>query len=241
MHPAHVSSTTTPPTNCPWIPPHAHSMRQAPPGPAAHGEQVRDAVQLLRGRAARLAPLNLREADALATLYRVYAGMLITVARRIVGGTADAEDVVQDVFARLPAVLHLHRDGSLWGWLRQVTAREALMRVRRASTRREEALPDDGASAADDAARAVRAPESDELRWAIQQLPVPHREVLVLRTFLDLSHQEIAELLECSVTASEVRLCRALKQLRVLLCPRPAAWAGPSRRAPESIALRRAS
>jgi RNA polymerase sigma-70 factor (ECF subfamily) len=49
---------------------------------------------------------------------------------------------------------------------------------------------------------------------AIAALPETLRHVLVLRVMLDLPHAEIAALLGISVGTSEVRLHRAIKQLR---------------------------
>lgn len=243
MHPTPVS-----PARSSWPAPrlavHTAADHVVPPAAA---EPLTDAVTVLRGRAAPLAALEPHEAAALGALYRAHAARLIVVARRIVGDSADAEDVVHDVFARLPTVLHLHRGESLWGWLRQVIVREALMRLRRTTRRGEEALPDDGGAIADDDATPVRSPECEELRWAIAQLPLPLREVLVLRVFLELTHQEIAATLDCSVTASEVRLCRAVKQLRILLTPGSATRNAAHAATPgadadaERIGLRRAS
>ena len=49
---------------------------------------------------------------------------------------------------------------------------------------------------------------------ALARLAQPLREVVVLRMYHDYSHQQIAVALGISSTASEVRLCRALKRLR---------------------------
>jgi RNA polymerase sigma-70 factor (ECF subfamily) len=57
----------------------------------------------------------------------------------------------------------------------------------------------------------------EELRRALGALPESLRHVVVLRLCLDYSHEEIAEALDISISASEVRLCRALKRLRQLL------------------------
>jgi len=81
------------------------------------------------------------EAAGLGGLYDRYATRMLRVACRLTGSSADAEDIVHDVFVALPAKLrrYEHR-GSLEAWLAQVTARAALMRIRSGQRRREEEL-----------------------------------------------------------------------------------------------------
>lgn len=191
---------------------------------------VARAVAALRGAALALhRPLDDAEADALAVIYARYGTMMLTVARRTLDSTDDAEDVVHDVFARLHRLLCQYRGHGLGGWLRQVVRREALMLRRRAATRRESAFDD----AAPVLARAADEPD-DELARAITALPVALREIVVLHHFLGCSHRAIGELLDISVAASEVRLCRAVQRLRVALC-------APSRAAEERAAEERAA
>jgi RNA polymerase sigma factor (sigma-70 family) len=73
-------------------------------------------------------------AEYLRELYGRYAGDLYRIAYRLTGSRADAEDVVQDVFLGLPAALRGYEEhGKLDGWIRKVTARVALSRLRRSS------------------------------------------------------------------------------------------------------------
>jgi DNA-directed RNA polymerase specialized sigma24 family protein len=88
------------------------------------------------------------------------------------------------------------------------------MQVRRSRTRREHCLDSGDATACPaDAARA----DDGELAWALGRLAPPLREVVVLRYFVGCSHREIADLLAISAAASEIRLCRAIKALRLML------------------------
>lgn len=124
---------------------------------------------------------------------------------------ADAEDVVHDVFVRLPVLIAQYDErGRFEGWLTRLAIRVALMRARR--ERRLVSL-----DAAPQEATAV--PERDFAALqlahaAVAALPDALRHVLVLRVMLELSHAEIAELLGISVGTSEVRMHRAIKQLR---------------------------
>jgi RNA polymerase sigma-70 factor, ECF subfamily len=192
----------------------------SPPSDDRAARAEREAVALLRhaGRSPDR-PLSAAEADALALLYRRYAGALRRATRPLTSGAADAEDVVHDVFVRLPAALLKYQHGNLGGWLRRVAVRTALMRARGTARRREEALdPDrvfDDRSAPDIGSGGVD--HAPRVHSALARLSLPLRQVMVLRACLDYSHREIAELLGITPNTSEVRLCRAVKQLRHLL------------------------
>lgn len=68
----------------------------------------------------------------------------------------------------------------------------------------------------DAAARAPRA-EGVELQAAVDALPAPLRNVLVLKEVEGYSHAEIGDMLGISAVASRVRLVRAMSRLRRML------------------------
>jgi RNA polymerase sigma-70 factor, ECF subfamily len=59
--------------------------------------------------------------------------------------------------------------------------------------------------------------EREQVRKAIQQLPLNFREVIILREHEELSYQEIASLLDCPPQTVISRLARARAKLRSLL------------------------
>jgi RNA polymerase sigma-70 factor (ECF subfamily) len=59
--------------------------------------------------------------------------------------------------------------------------------------------------------------EADQVRAAIQELPVDHREIILLREYEELTYQEIATVLACPVGTVMSRLGRARAKLRTLL------------------------
>jgi len=148
--------------------------------------------------------------DALSALYLEHGGALFRLAYRLVGAREDAEDVVHDVFVGLPDSLQRYEErGSFAAWLKRVTARMALMRLRNAKRRSEVAL--------DNAAGQAEPPvavERDGLQAAVDTLPDHLRAVLVLKEIEGYAHAEIADMLGISEGASRVRLTRALKRLR---------------------------
>jgi len=148
--------------------------------------------------------------DALSALYLEHGVALFRLAYRLVGAREDAEDVVHDVFVGLPEALRRYEErGSFGAWLKRVTARMALMRLRCGKRRREVSL-DDAAGQAEP----PRASERDGLQAAVNSLPDHLRVVLVLKEIEGYGHAEIAVLLGISEGASRVRLTRALKRLR---------------------------
>jgi len=178
---------------------------------------VVNAIAMLRGVGPiRSRPLTESQADALAVIYRAYSGMLLSVLRQLLGTRSDAEDVLHDVFTRLPSAIAHYRENSFGGWLRQMAVRLGLTRMRTQRRRHEYALPDAQSLACDevDAVDFDALQRRDALREAVAALSEPLRQVVVLRVFFELSHQEVADALGISPTASEVRMCRALKQLR---------------------------
>ena len=151
-------------------------------------------------------------ADALAELYRLYARALTAVAYRLTGSAEDAEDVLHDVFVGLPEALrHYDERGTLEPWLKRVTARVALSRVRARGRRREVAI-DHGTAVGVPPERGVD--DLAAVRHAVDRLPDTLRSVFVLRAVEGYTHAEIAALLAISPRASEVRLHRAIKALR---------------------------
>jgi RNA polymerase sigma-70 factor (ECF subfamily) len=59
--------------------------------------------------------------------------------------------------------------------------------------------------------------EHEQVREAIQQLPVDFREIILLREFEEFSYQEIATILDCPAGTVMSRLARARAKLRTLL------------------------
>jgi RNA polymerase sigma-70 factor, ECF subfamily len=59
--------------------------------------------------------------------------------------------------------------------------------------------------------------ECEQVREAIQHLPVDFREVILLREYEELSYQEIASVLGCPIGTVMSRLARARSKLRPML------------------------
>ena len=159
-----------------------------------------------------LVPAIVQDAESGEVLMLGYQNAL---AYRLTGSAEDAEDVVQDLFVGLPEGLQRYREeGRFESWLRRVTVRLALMRMRAGTRRREVDLEITG----DSLPGPSPAPGEELHLWqGLQRLPEDQRAIVVLRVVEGYSHEEIAELLGIRRGACQVRFHRALNRLRSLL------------------------
>jgi RNA polymerase sigma-70 factor (ECF subfamily) len=158
---------------------------------------------------------RLGDVDALGELYSRYSARVMSLALRFTGERADAEDVVHDVFLGLPEALRRYEEqGALEAWLKRLTVRVALTRMRTDRRRRESGLGEDVARGISDTDQVAATSVLDR---AIRELPESLRIVFVLKEIEGYSHADIASTLGISSGASEVRLSRAMRLLRLRL------------------------
>lgn len=151
------------------------------------------------------------------------------LARWLTGNDQDARDVVQEAMLRA-----LHYFGSFRGeqarpWLLQVVRRTCygwLQHNRSALLVTLDEDDDDGAglalsAPAADEPHAVALRNADRVRInaALAALPIPFREVLVLRDMEDLSYKDIARIADLPIGTVMSRLSRARAAMRDALAP----------------------
>jgi len=157
------------------------------------------------------------DAEALGALFDLHGESVYRLAYRLLGTREDAEDTVQDVFCGLAfALARYEEQGVFAAWLGRVTARTALLRLR--AVRRHDAL----AAFDAEALAATRTMPGDivlrmTLDASLSALPDRLRAVFVLRMIEGYSHEEIAATLLITVSASRVRLHRAVQHLQQAL------------------------
>jgi RNA polymerase sigma-70 factor (ECF subfamily) len=139
---------------------------------------------------------------------------------RFVGNHEDASDLSQDVFLRAYRGLRSFRGhSSLATWLYRIGVNVCLNRVS-VKTPPTESIDDRphidsrSESASD---RLLRDERAARVRAAIAELPRKQRATLILRTYHEMSHQEIAEVLGSSVGAVKANFFHALGNLKKLL------------------------
>jgi len=139
------------------------------------------------------------------------------------GSREDAEDLFQDTWVRLLGALPRYEERQQFkSLLFTVASRLAIDQSRRRGRYREEPVDGDegwaqrlpaGAAACPEA-QLERAGREEALREAIQRLPDPQRQVVLLRLEADMSFQEIAEVQGAPVGTVLPRMHRAVKSIR---------------------------
>lgn len=143
-------------------------------------------------------------------LYRAFEAPVYNLARRICRTTEDAEDVLQETFFEVFKSIGRYRgDGSLWGWIRTIASSKALMRLRRNKYRDTEELQDDVTPLPrEDAALRM------DLESALERLSETSRAVVWLHDVEGYTHEEIAGMMDKTVSFSKSQLARAHSRLR---------------------------
>ena len=153
---------------------------------------------------------------------RQYQDMVFTVARRLLGNAADAEDVAQEAFLRAYRHFDRLRDSpAAGGWLRTVARNLAINHLTRYRNRWRffsEMGPEDGVESPREANRFeanLPAPETHSRDTArLDRLPPTQRAALALYHFEGLSYEEIAARLKVSLAKIKSDIYRARTALR---------------------------
>lgn len=157
---------------------------------------------------------------------RAHRGAVLRFARHLVRDEAAAEDVLQETFlTALKSLKDWRGEGSVRAWLLSITRSKALMARRRRVGEPELSEPLEaaelsalGAEAgwgepADPEALSARLEERALLERALEALPAPEREVVVLRDVEGLSGEDVARSLGLSLAAMKSRLHRGRLKL----------------------------
>ena len=154
--------------------------------------------------------------EALEALYRAFETPVYNLALRMLRSPEDAEDVLQETFLEVVRSIKQYRgEGHLWGWIRQIAASKALMRIRRNQVRATEELHEESASGTGLGTWGV--PARIDLERAFERLSETSRAVVWLHDVEGYTHEEIAELMGKTVSFSKSQLARAHARLRRML------------------------
>jgi RNA polymerase sigma-70 factor (ECF subfamily) len=147
------------------------------------------------------------------------------VCYRFVNDHEDASDLAQDAFVRAwKGLRHFKGQSALSTWLHRIAINVCLNRVAQKQPLSEpvdstEHLEDRRIEGAQHAM--IREERAVVVRKAIASLPERQRATLILRTYHDMSHQEIADVLGSSVGAVKANFFHALKNLKKILGTEP--------------------
>lgn len=167
------------------------------------------------------------DAAAFERLYRLHSRRVYSLCLRMVGNTAEAEDLTQEAFLQLFRKIATFRGESAFStWLHRLAVNVVLMKLRKKSgteTSLEEATEPDEESGGP--RRDFGAPDLTltgsidrlNLQRAVEQLPPGYKAVFVLHDMQGYEHNEIATIMGCSIGNSKSQLHKARMRLRELL------------------------
>jgi RNA polymerase sigma-70 factor (ECF subfamily) len=147
------------------------------------------------------------------------------VCYRFVNNHEDASDLAQDAFVRAwKGLKNFKGQSALSTWLHRIAVNVCLNRVgaKKAvtepieSTDHFEDVRIEGAQHA-----MIRQERAETVRKAIAGLPAKQRATLIMRTYHDMSHQQIADALGSSVGAAKANFFHALANLKKILGTEP--------------------
>jgi RNA polymerase sigma-70 factor, ECF subfamily len=167
------------------------------------------------------------DAEAFERIYRLHSRRVFSLCLRMVGNQAEAEDLAQEAFLQLFRKIQTFRGESAFStWLHRLTVNVVLMRLRR-KTAAETSLEEMSESHEEGGGPPKEVGIADlklagsvdrvNLERAVAQLPPGYRTVFVLHDVQGYEHNEIAELMDCSIGNSKSQLHKARTRLRELL------------------------
>jgi len=155
-------------------------------------------------------------------LYRTHAGRLYSVALRLVGNPADAEDLLQEIFLAAHRKLDTFRGESALGtWLYRLATNLCLDHLRSRTGRSRQVTDSmDDEQGLFDVASSTLAEQTVtrmDLERALARLPEGCRAAFVLHDVEGLEHREVAEILGVAEGTSKSQVHKARLKLRAIL------------------------
>jgi len=165
--------------------------------------------------------------NAFEILVNRHQTFILNLVYRLMGDKTQAKDLAQEVFLRVWQGAKGYRpDAKFTTWIYRIAANLCLNELKSARRKNwfsfrhttedtdntlEETLPDKSPSAED---LLLTKERSRQISEALQSLPANQRMALVLKRYDDLPYEEIARIMDCSVSAVESLLVRARKASR---------------------------
>lgn len=163
-------------------------------------------------------------------LVRKYRERLFSIVYNLSSNREDAADITQEVFIKaFSSIKRFKGNSAFFTWLYRIGVNTTLSHLKKNRLRRFfslESIQEDGASADVLEALALKhktekgallSELQEKLNEALQKLSPKHRTVVILFEIEGLSHQEIADIMGCSVGTVRSRLHYAKQQLQGFL------------------------
>jgi RNA polymerase sigma-70 factor (ECF subfamily) len=165
------------------------------------------------------------DADAFEALYDLHKRRVYSLCLRMTANAAEAEDLTQEAFLQLFRKIGTFRGESAFStWLHRMAVNVVLMRLRKKnlpvvplddpleteeeSSKKEPGAPDQ---------KLAGSVDRMQIQRAVDALPPGYRTIFVLHDVHGYEHNEIADLVGCSIGNSKSQLHKARMKLRDLL------------------------
>jgi RNA polymerase sigma-70 factor, ECF subfamily len=161
-----------------------------------------------------------QEEEAFNQLFARYRVPITSYLYRLVGNRSEAESLAQETFLRiLEKADHYDYPKRFSTWFYTIARNLAtdFLKKKRA------VVPDDfhaladsviGPSGPEPHQKVAWAEDLEQLATALHELPLPYREVVVLRSLQELSYREIADIVGCPESTARSRMDYGLEYLR---------------------------
>lgn len=157
---------------------------------------------------------------AMKEIYHLYSKSMFNICCRMMNNSADAEDMLQEVFIEAFSRLATFRYESTFGaWIKRITINKCINELKRRKIQleyRDQPFSDD---MADDVEQESNGSELsvERIKHAMGLLPDGYRVVFSLYMLEGYDHEEIANILGISESTSKTQLMRARKKLVEIL------------------------
>ena len=161
------------------------------------------------------------DARAFEVIYERHSAAAFSLAYRMMGTRAGAEDVTQDAFLSLwrSGARYDRARGSVRTWVLGIVHHRAIDALRRATVHDRRRASDEGIEERFEArerteVEAARREEAGSVRGALSTLPADQSQVIELAYFGGFTHTEIADMLDAPVGTVKGRMRLGLKKMK---------------------------
>ena len=158
---------------------------------------------------------------AFSTLVNKYRRYVYSIAYRFVHNHDEADDLTQETFIRVYSHLKSFRhESSLKTWLGRIVSNLAINVKKSSRICMDSGLdPEDlqNSVSAHGLNPLIKMERTNKLNQAIAKLPPRQKQTLLLRSFKEMSCQDVAKIMKCSEGTVKANLFNAIKNLKTLM------------------------
>lgn len=170
--------------------------------------------------------------DAFEALVKKYQQKVYTIAYRLLGNHADANDIAQEAFIKIYRSLPKFRgDSSFQTWLYHIVTNTCRDQLRKKRLKlldlhdnfdevESKSLDTTGTGENDPETALIQKENQSDIQQCLNALSLEHRMVLILREIQGFSYEEIAKHLDCNLGTVKSKLSRARSAFKDLFLTR---------------------